>query len=184
MRSCLKYVHQTATRQNHYFQVVQDFRRTPGGSIFNRRRHTTHRTPISRVKREDCRPVAQGDALIRRSLQSEVGRRSTRREGCGRSSYLVRLVFFHATTSALVLCNLDASTTIFSIAKRCEKFGRFAGNKSVKVLLISAPLLKASPADAGLSAEETIDPVRRVAFASSVDLTRRYFLSTGRDGRF
>ena len=129
--------------------------------------------------------VAQGDALIRRSLKSEVGCRSIGREGCGRFSYhLVRLVFFHAITSALVLCNLDMSATAFLTAEQREKFGRFAGNKSVKVGLIPASLLKASPTDAGQSAAGTTDPVRQVVLASNVDLTQQYFPSTGRDGRF
>ena len=129
--------------------------------------------------------VVQGDALIRCSLQGEAGRRSIGREGCQRFSYhLVRLVFFHAITSALVLSNLDTSTTAFFAAKQRKKFGRFAGNKSVKVVLIPASLLKASPTDAGLSAVGTTDPVRQVALASDVDPTRQYFPSTGRDGRF
>ena len=63
--------------------------------------------------------VVQGDALIRCSLQGEAGRRSIGREGCERFSYhLVRLVFFHAITSALVLSNLDTSTTAFFAAKQ------------------------------------------------------------------
>ena len=129
--------------------------------------------------------VAQGDALTRCSLQSEAGRRSIGREGCQRFSYhSVRLVFFHAITSALVLSNLDTSTTAFSTAKQRKKFGRFTGNKSVKVVLIPASLLKASPTDAGLSAVGTTDPVRQVALASDDDPTRQYFPLAGRGGRF
>ena len=168
MRSRPKHVHQPATRQN------PSDRHTPGAN----QQGKTRGLPASPK-------VAQGDALIRRSLQSEVGRRSIGREGCGPFSYhLVRLVFFHAITSALVLCNLDTSATAFLTAEQREKFGRFAGNKSAKVGLIPALLLKASPTDLGLSATGTTDPVRQVVLASNVDLTRQYFPSTGHDGRF
>ena len=43
-----------------------------------------HRTPISSLKRGDRRPapeVAQGDAIVRRNLQSKVGRRNIGRRG-------------------------------------------------------------------------------------------------------
>ena len=149
-------------------------------------RHTPDANQQGKTRGLPATPkVVQGDALIRCSLQSEVGRRSIGREGCGRFSYhLVRLVFFHAITSALVLCNLDTSATAFLTAEQREKFGRFAGNKSAKVELIPASLLKASPTDAGRAAVGTTDPIRQVALVSGDGPTRRYFPSAGRYGRF
>ena len=69
-------------------------------------------------------------------------------------------------------------------AEQREKFGRFAGNKSVRVGLILALLLKASPTNADRTAVGTTDPIRQVAFVSSDGLTRRYFPLADRYGRF
>ena len=52
------------------------------------------------------------------------------------------------------------------------------------VLLILASLIKAFPADAGLSAVGKTDLVRQVALASDDDPVRRYFPSADRDDRF